>query len=75
MDWLMDTALQAIEEKKPEMASWLRDKRAENEDTNRLEALRFVCNSLDRGNQAIVCEKLGIAHADLQATARVLRTI
>lgn len=73
MDWLMQTALNAIEEKKPEMATWVNGKRKELKDADRLDALRFVCNTLDKGNQLIVCQKLGIAHEDLLATGRVLR--
>jgi len=75
MDWLMETALEAIEKEKPEMASWLADKRSENAKATRLDALRFICSSLDNGNKTIVCKALGVSPEDMEATRRVLRAI
>lgn len=74
-DWLLETALRAIREEDPDSASWCADKLAENSATDRLGALRFICNSLDRENQRVVAKAIGVSQEDLDACARVLRAI
>ena len=74
-DFLLKTALQAIEKANPEMAPWCADKLIEKGDANRLAALRWICGSLDSANKKIVCDALGIEYSDLDATARVLSKI
>jgi hypothetical protein len=74
-DWLLETALQAIEKANPSMAPWCADKLIEEGDANRLAALRWICGSLDSANKKIVCDALSIDLDDLEATRRVLRKI
>lgn len=78
MDWLMETALDAVEAANSDDAtlpSWLASKRKEKAKATRLESLRFICSSLDRANQLAVCKELDISIEDLQATARVLQKV
>jgi len=74
-DWLLKTALDAIQTADPAAASWCENKLAENSDLDRLGALRFVCNSLDAGNREAVAAALGVSLGDLDACGRVLRAV
>jgi hypothetical protein len=75
LDWLLETALFAISKAKPEMRFWCDEKLCEERDSDRLKALRFICNSLDREHKRIVCDALCISFDDLEATKRVLHKI
>lgn len=75
MDYLAQTALSAIETARPDMASWVADKRHELAGKDRLEVLRWVGLSLDGQNRRIVAQALGVSAADLDATARVLKAV
>lgn len=82
MDWLMQTALDALEDNsaysnmdKENLSKWLAHKRKEKAKATRLESLRFICHTLDQTNQRIVCDALDISLSDLQATARVLQRV
>lgn len=74
-DWLLDTALIAIVESRPELKNWADSKRAEMTDCNRLDSLRWLVGSLDSTNCSIVCKRLKIDTADLVAVKRVLAAI
>lgn len=74
-DWLLKTALDAVSNKNPQLSGWCADKLRENADADRLNALRFVCNSLDASNREVVAAALGVSFDDLEACGRVLRAI
>ena len=65
IDGLADRALSAIEDAKPEMWSWIEDKRFLLKTATRIDSLRFVAFDLDPANQRIVFQKLGLDIADL----------
>lgn len=84
MDWLMKTALDALEAKsdyeskgldEKSFLSWIANKRKEKAKATRLESLRFICHSLDKQNQMTVCDALDISFSDLEATARILQKV
>lgn len=75
VDWLLQTALDAVAAAEPSLQSWCADKLREEASRDRLGALRFVCSSLDEGNRAAVAAALGVSLDDLDAAGRVLRVI
>lgn len=75
MNFIVDDVLKAIEKARPDLESWVEDKRHSLADTGKLDALRWVVFELDAGNRAIAGKTLGIAQADLAALQRVLRVI
>jgi hypothetical protein len=75
MDYLMTTAINAIEAKKPEMEVWLADKAREHKKSDRLTVLRWLACSLDAENRSIVEAALGVEEGDLDAVRRVLQKI
>lgn len=75
LDYLADKALRAIEAQKPQLGSWLADKRRELLGKSRLDVLRFITFDLDRTNRTIVFESMGLDASDTQALERILRKI
>lgn len=75
MNFITDDVLAAIEKERPEMASWVEDKRHELADYGKLESLRWVAFSLDSRNLAIACKTLSISPDDLPALRRILNVI
>lgn len=73
LDFLAQTALEAI--KTDSNASWIADKAHTLEGKDRLDVLMWICGALDSGNKQKVAKALRIDPNDLEATARVLRTI
>lgn len=75
MNFITDDVLAAIEKARPDLASWVEDKRHSMADTGKLDALRWVAFDLDAGNLRIACETLGILPGDIPALQRVLRVL
>lgn len=75
MNFITDDVLKAIEKARPDMASWVEDKRHSLADAGKLESLRWVAFDLDAKNRAIACKTLGIQEADIEPLRRILRVI
>lgn len=73
MDTLAEKVLDAIEANGHMAPSWIADKRAELKNEPRLEALKWICLSLDPINREHAAGAIGVSVEDLRATARVLR--
>lgn len=74
LDFLARTAIDALEKFSDMPESWIAAKAKGFEGLNRLAILREFA-SFDERNLEIVCESLGVFHADMLATLRVLRKI
>ena len=75
MNFIADDVLAAIEKARPDLASWVEDKRHSMADSGKLDALRWVAFDLDAGNLRIACKTLGISPDDIPALQRVLRVV
>lgn len=73
IDGLADKVLTAIEAEGHMAASWISDKRADIGKKQRIDVLRWICNSLDATNMPIAAAAIGVSVEDLKATGRVLR--
>lgn len=74
-DWLLKTSLAVIASARPELKSWCEEQLKREAHGDRLNSLRFICHHLDHKNRQIVADQLGIHVDDLNAVARVLRSI
>ncbi|KGG87686.1 hypothetical protein P245_19740 [Comamonas thiooxydans] len=75
MNFITEDVLRAIEEQRPDLASWAEDKRHTLADAGKLESLRWIAFDLDATNRAIACKTLGIHDADIEALRRIFRVI
>lgn len=75
MNFITDDVLKAIEKNRPDLTSWVEDKRHTLANDGKLESLRWIAFDLDAKNRAIACKTLGINEADIEALRRILWVI